>query len=140
MKELKLDHIGIAIASLAEGRKFYEALGFEMESSEEVPEQKVRVGFFPLGQTSIELLEPTGDDSPIARHLDRRGPGLHHLCFGVEDIETAMEKLRKEGYRLLSDEPQPGAHGCRVCFVHPKSSGGVLIELSQSADLPEDES
>lgn len=129
--DTSIDHIGIAVQSLEEGKAFYEALGLEMEGIEEVPEQKVRVGFLPVGDTRLELLEATSEDSPIARHLEKRGPGLHHLCFEVKDIEASMEKLRSSGYRLLSEEPQPGAHGCRVCFVHPKSSAGVLIELSQ---------
>ncbi len=129
--DTSIDHIGIAIQSLEEGKAFYEALGLEIEGIEEVPEQKVRVGFLPVGDTRLELLEATSEDSPIARHLEKRGPGLHHLCFEVKDIEASMEKLRSSGYRLLSEEPQPGAHGCRVCFVHPKSSAGVLIELSQ---------
>ena len=96
-------------------------------------EQGVKVGFYPLGETRLELLEPTGPDSPIAHHLERRGPGLHHLCVRVDDIRTAIDGLRGLGYRLLSEEPQAGAHGCLVCFVHPKSTGGVLIELSQPA-------
>ena len=130
---MKLDHIGIAVASLAEGGAFYEALGLQVEGVEEVAEQGVKVGFFPLGDTRLELLEPTGPESPIARHLERRGPGLHHLCVRVDDIRAAMDGLRSQGYRLLAEEPQAGAHGCLVCFVHPKSAGGVLIELSQPA-------
>jgi len=126
-----LDHIGIAVSSIAEAVGFYEALGLELEGQELVEEQRVRVGFLPLGDTRLELLEPTGPDSPIARHLDRRGPGLHHVCFSVPDIRTAMARLSQSGFQLLSDEPQQGAHGCLVCFVHPKSAGGVLIELSQ---------
>jgi len=93
----------------------------------------VRVAFLPVGDTRIELLEPTDATSPIARHLERRGAGLHHICFGVPDIRAAMAQLSGEGYRLLSEEPLRGAHDCLVCFVHPKSAGGVLIELSQSA-------
>lgn len=134
MADLKLDHIGIAVASLAEGAAFYEALGLEVTGTDEVPEQGVRVAFLPVGDTRIELLEPTGPESPIARHLEKRGPGMHHLCVRVDDIEAAMRRLADAGYRLLSDEPQPGAHGCRVCFVHPKSTGGVLLELSQPAE------
>ena len=129
-----LDHIGIAVDSLDEGVGFYEALGLELEGVEEVAEQGVKVGFLPLGDTRIELLEATGPDSPIAKHLERRGPGLHHICVRVSDIRAAMAGLAERGYRLLSDEPQPGAHGCLVCFVHPKSAGGVLIELSQAGE------
>jgi len=131
MDDLKLDHIGIAVASLEEGAAFYEALGLEVSGTDEVPEQGVKVAFLPVGDTRIELLEPTDPGSPIAKHLEKRGPGMHHLCVRVDDIEAAMRRLVDAGYQLLSDEPQPGAHGCRVCFVHPKSTGGVLLELSQ---------
>lgn len=128
---MKLDHIGIAVASLEEGMHFYQALGLELSGTDEVPEQGVKVAFLPVGDTRLELLEPTGPESPIAKHLEKRGPGLHHLCVQVDDIRSAMDQLRRSGYRLLSEEPQPGAHGCQVCFVHPKSTGGVLLELSQ---------
>ena len=131
MSGMKLDHVGIAVTSLEEGTKFYEALGLVLEGTEEVPEQGVRVAFLPVGDTRIELLEPTGPGSPIAKHLEKRGPGLHHLAVRVDDIRAAMDRLAAAGYRLLSDEPQPGAHGCRICFVHPKSTAGVLLELSQ---------
>jgi len=126
-----LDHIGIAVSSLEGVRRFYEALGFTIDGVEDVPSQMVRVGFIPVGDGKIELLEATSEDSPIAGFLKKKGGGLHHLCFRVPDIEAAMKRLRGEGFRLLSDEPIEGAHHCRVCFVHPKSSGGVLIELSQ---------
>ena len=128
-----LDHLGIAVASIDSGLAIYTALGIEVEGIEEVADQKVRVAFLPVGDARIELLEPTDDTSPIARHLERRGPGLHHICLRVPDIRAAMEQLAGEGYRLLSEEPLQGAHGCLVCFVHPKSAGGVLIELSQPA-------
>ena len=134
MSEMELDHIGIAVASVDDGAAFYRALGLVLEGVEEVPEQKVRVGFLPIGGTRLELLEPTSDDSPIAGFLAKRGPGLHHLCVRVDDIRAAMARLREQGYRLLSEEPQPGAHGGQVCFVHPKSAGGVLLELSQPPD------
>ena len=127
-----LDHIGIAFESINSGLAIYKALGIDVEGVEEVEDQKVRVAFLPVGDTHIELLEPTDATSPIARHLERRGAGLHHICFGVPDIRAAMAKLSGEGYRLLSEEPLRGAHDCLVCFVHPKSTGGVLIELSQS--------
>lgn len=129
-----LDHIGIAVQSLDEGRRFYEALGLEVGGEEEVEEQAVRVAFLEVGDSRLELLEPTTESSPIARHLARRGPGLHHFCLRVPDIRAAMAQLAGGGYELLSDEPQRGAHGCLVCFVHPRSAGGVLIELSQPAD------
>ena len=126
-----LDHIGIAVESIDSGLAIYRALGIEVEGVEEVEDQKVRVAFLPVGDSRIELLEPTDDASQIARHLERRGAGLHHICLRVPDIRAAMAKLSEEGYRLLSDEPLRGAHDCLVCFVHPKSAGGVLIEISQ---------
>jgi methylmalonyl-CoA/ethylmalonyl-CoA epimerase len=135
MSDVDLDHIGIAVRSIAEGVSFYEALGLELTGTEDVPEQGVRVGFLPLGGTQLELLEPLGEDSPVARHLDRRGPGLHHVCLRVRDIRVAMARLVEAGYRLLSEEPQPGAHGSLVCFAHPKDAGGVLVELSQPATV-----
>ncbi|MCG6964276.1 MAG: methylmalonyl-CoA epimerase [Acidobacteria bacterium] len=131
---MKVDHIGIAVRSLKEGLEPYRVLGLELAGTEEVPGQGVRVGFLPLGETRLELLEPMGEDSPIGRHLERRGPGLHHICLRVDDIRASMSRLREAGMRLLSDEPQAGAHGCLVCFVHPASTGGVLLELSQPTD------
>jgi len=131
MEKPVLDHIGIAVSGLEEVLPFYEALGLVVTGTDEVPEQGVRVAFLPVGDGRLELLEPTGPESPIAKHIERRGAGLHHVCLRVDDIEKAMAELKAQGFRLLSEEPQPGAHGCRVCFVHPKSSGGVLLELSE---------
>lgn len=111
----------------------YEALGLELSGEETVAEQKVRVAFLPVEGSRIELLEPTAPDSPIAGFLEKRGEGLHHLCFRVDDIVAAMARLRAQGLALLSAEPQTGAHGARVCFIHPKSTGGVLIELWEDA-------
>jgi methylmalonyl-CoA/ethylmalonyl-CoA epimerase len=128
-----LDHIGIAVRSLDERCKVYEALGLAVEGEETVASQQVRVAFLPVEGSRIELLEPTAPDSPIARFLDKRGEGLHHLCFKVDDIAVTMAALREQGFALLSSEPQPGAHGARVCFVHPRSAGGVLIELWEDA-------
>lgn len=138
MAKPTLDHIGIAVESLEKGVEFYDALGLDLEGVEEVAEQGVKVGFLPVGDARLELLEPTGKSSPIAKHLERRGPGLHHVCLRVPDIRAAMAELAGRGYRLLSDEPQRGAHDCLVCFVHPKSSGGVLLELSQPAPVDHD--
>ena len=126
-----IDHIGIAVRSLDERRKLYEALGLELSGEETVAEQRVRIAFLPVAGTRLELLEPTTPDSPIAGFIEKRGEGLHHLCLEVEDIVATMERLRSQGFNLLSSEPQKGAHGARVCFIHPKSAGGVLIELSQ---------
>lgn len=128
-----VDHIGIAVESIEEGLGFYRALGLEPGGQEVVAEQGVRVAFLQVGESRLELLEPTGPSSPIAKHLEKRGPGLHHICLRVPDVRAAMASLRAGGYRVLSEEPQPGAHGALVCFVHPKSTGGVLLELSQPA-------
>ncbi len=127
-----LDHIGIAVESIDQRLAVYEALGLEATGFEDVEEQGVRVAFLPVGESRLELLEPTGPASPIARHLERRGPGLHHICLRVSDIRQTMARLTEEGFELLSEDPQQGAHGCLVCFVHPKCAGGVLLELSES--------
>lgn len=134
---LKLDHIGVAVPSLEQGAGLYQALGLELQGTELVENQGVTVGFLVVGETRIELLEPHGEGSPIAKFLDRRGPGVHHLCFSVADVRQSMERLRSQGFRLLQEEPEPGAHGCLVCFVHPRSASGVLIELSQPPQAQE---
>jgi methylmalonyl-CoA/ethylmalonyl-CoA epimerase len=126
-----VDHIGIAVPSIAEGRKLYEAMGLRVEAIEEVPEERVRVAFIPLGNTRIELLEPTSEDSPIAKFLRERGPGIHHVCLGSDELGEDDGRLRAAGYRLLRPRPTRGAGGARVQFLHPKSAGGVLFELSQ---------
>ncbi len=130
----KLDHIGIAVPSIVDGRTFYEALGLAVDGIEEVPEQGVRAAFLPIGDTRLELLEPLGPDTLLARNLDRRGPGIHHICLCVKDLRASMTELARRGFRLVTDQPQPGAHGALVCFVHPRSTGGVLIELCQSGE------
>jgi methylmalonyl-CoA/ethylmalonyl-CoA epimerase len=126
-----VDHLGIAVRSLAEGRVFYEALGLRVEHVEEVPEDRVRVAMIPCGGVTIELLEPTSPDSPVAQFLERRGPGLHHLCLASDDLAADDARLRAAGCRVLRERPTRGAGGCWIQFVHPKSAGGVLIELSQ---------
>lgn len=128
----ELDHLGIAVKSLDEGVKFYRALGFTEMPVEEVPTEQVRVGFLHLGNAaSIELLEPTSDESPIAKFLAKRGPGIHHVCLRVRGIDAVAAKLKATGVRLVNETPRPGAHGARVVFVHPASTGGVLLELSE---------
>jgi len=129
----KIDHVGIAVRSIEEARGFYEALGLEIEEIEEVPQEGVRVAMIPCGSSRIELLEPTRDDSAVARFLERQGPGIHHLCFASDDVEADDGALRADGYRLIREEPTRGAGGSRVQFVHPKSAGGVLVELAQPA-------
>jgi methylmalonyl-CoA/ethylmalonyl-CoA epimerase len=127
----KIDHIGIAVASIDEARRFYEALGLTVEHVEEVPQEKVRVAMLRCGESRIELLEPTAPDSPIAKFLDKRGPGIHHLCLGSDDVRADDRRLREAGYQVLRPEPTRGAGGCWVQFVHPKSAGGVLLELAE---------
>ncbi len=129
----KIDHVGIAVRSIEEARGFYEALGLEVEEIEEVPQEGVRVAMIPCGGSRIELLEPTREDSAIAKFLERQGPGIHHLCFASDDVEADDGTLRGGGYRLIRDQPTRGAGGSRVQFVHPKSAGGVLVELAQPA-------
>ena len=129
-----LDHIGIAVRSIDEGRRLYESLGLHVEEIEEVPEEGVRVAMIPCGDSRIELLEPTRDDSPIARFLEKRGPGIHHLCLSSDDVRDDDQRLRDAGLQVLRPEPTRGAGGCWVQFVHPKSTGGVLLELSQPPD------
>jgi len=130
MKPPVLDHIGIAVRSIA-ATTIYEDLGLTVDHVETVASQGVRTAFLPVGDSRLELLEPTGPDSPVAKYIGKRGEGIHHLCFRVEDIDAELEKLKAKGYRLVNETPVPGAHGCRVAFLHPSAGSGVLIELSQ---------
>jgi methylmalonyl-CoA epimerase len=128
----RLDHIGIAVGDLAAALAFYrDALGLEVEGSEEVGSQRVRAHFVPAGGPKLELLEGTADDSPIARYVARRGPGLHHITFQVDDLAAALESLKARGVRLIDERPRPGAEGALVAFIHPSSAHGVLVELKQ---------
>lgn len=129
----KIDHIGIAVNSLEDAVKFYETLGVNVTSYEEVPSQKVKVAFIKLGDSNIELLEPTSEDSPVAKFLNKKGEGVHHLCYEVNDVSESLDVMKKEGMKLINEEPVKGAHGKLVAFVHPKSANGVLTELSQPA-------
>lgn len=127
-----LDHIGIAVSSIEEGRKFYEAMGFRESATEEVPSEKVRVVMFELANSSrLELLEPLDETSPIAKFLEKRKPGIHHICLRVDDIHSVLQDLKEKNVRLIDEHPKPGAHNCQVAFVHPSATGGVLLELSQ---------
>ena len=132
----RIDHIAIAVESIDEARRLYEDLGLEVAEIEEVPREGVRVAMIDCGESRIELLEPTTEDSPVRKFLDKRGPGLHHLCLSSDALAEDDRRLREAGYRLLRDEPTRGAGGCWVQFVHPKSTGGVLLELSQPGDRP----
>ena len=130
---IALDHIAIAVADLPEGiRRFAEDFGLELAGTEAVPSESTETAFFPIRGTQIELISPTEPGAgTVAKALETRGPGIHHICFRTDDIEADMARLRDRGYRLLSEEPRPGAHGTRVAFIHPRSTGGVLIELAQ---------
>jgi methylmalonyl-CoA/ethylmalonyl-CoA epimerase len=129
----KLDHIGIAVKSLA-ASKIYEDLGLDVQHVETVETQKVKTAFLSVGDANLELLEPTAADSPIAKFIEKRGEGIHHLCFRVENIEAHLARLKEQGYRLINEAPVPGAHGCRVAFLHPSAGNGVLIELSEKVE------
>lgn len=128
----KIDHLGIAVKDLQTQIPIYrDRLGMEFEGYEEVATQSVRVAFFKIGDTRMELLESTSPDGPIAKHIEKRGEGLHHVAYLVDDIRAAMAEAQANGLTLLSEEPRPGAHHTLVCFLHPKSTGGVLMELVQ---------
>lgn len=131
MNVLKVDHIGIAVKNLAESSKLYDLLGIKSAGEEEVAEQKVRVAFYPLGDTEIELLESTSPDGPIARYIEKNGEGIQHLALRVDNIEAALEELKAKGVRLIDEKPRYGAGGARIAFVHPKATGGILLELSE---------
>jgi len=131
-----IDHLGIAVRSIDEGRKLYEAMGLRVEAIEEVPAEGVRVALIPCGGSRIELLEPTSPDSPIAKFLDKRGPGLHHVCLASDGVREDDGRLRDAGFEVLRPEPTRGAGGCWVQFVHPRSTGGVLLELSEPGEEP----
>ncbi|AFL95808.1 methylmalonyl-CoA epimerase [Thermococcus cleftensis] len=127
----KIDHVGIAVKNLEEAIKVWEGLGLKVEEIEEVPDQKVRTAIIHVGESRIELLEPTAEDSPIAKFIAKRGEGIHHIALGVDDIETHLEKLKEAGYRLIDEEPRIGAGGAKIAFVHPKAVTGVLLELCE---------
>jgi methylmalonyl-CoA/ethylmalonyl-CoA epimerase len=129
-----INHIGIAVRSIDAQRAFYEGtLGAVFEGTEDVPDQKVKVGFFRVGDVRLELLEPTDPTSTVAAFLDKRGEGLHHVAYTVEKIEDRIAELKAGGVRMIDETPRPGAHHMRIAFVHPKSSNGVLTELCEPA-------
>jgi methylmalonyl-CoA/ethylmalonyl-CoA epimerase len=129
----KINHIGIAVTSLDESIPFYrDSLGVACAGIEEVTEQKVRVAMLRVGESMIELLEPTSDDSPIAKFIEKNGAGIHHIAYEVADVESAIATLLAAGARMIDEKPRHGAHGTRIAFIHPKSSNGVLTELCQA--------
>ncbi|HET7220469.1 MAG TPA: methylmalonyl-CoA epimerase [Vicinamibacterales bacterium] len=128
-----LDHIGIAVANIDDALAFYrDALGLDVEPAAEVETQRVRAYFIPAGDAALELLEATAEDSPIAKYVAKRGPGLHHITLRVDDIHAALAQLAARGVRLIDRTPRPGAHGSLVAFIHPSSAHGVLVELKQA--------
>ena len=131
-----IDHLGIAVKSLAAARAFYERLGLRLEGEETVEHEKVRVAMFPVGESRIELLEATADDSTIARFIAKRGEGLHHVALRVPDLSAVVARLKQQGTRLVNEQIQTGAGGHRYVFVHPSSAGGVLVELVEDSPHP----
>ena len=128
----KINHVAVAVKSIAEARQFYEqGLGLVMSAIEEVPSQKVRVAFFQIGEVKIELLEPASDDSAVAKFLEAKGPGLHHVCYETASVADGIARLSAQNVPLIDKAPRPGAHGTTVAFVHPKGTGGVLTELCE---------
>lgn len=128
-----LDHLGIAVKSLKASKAIYEKLGLPISAEEEVAAEKVRLIMVPVGDTRLELLEATSDDSVIARFIAKRGEGLHHVCLRVPDLAAAVQKLKADGVRLISDDIKTGAGGHKYVFIHPSSAGGVLLELAEAA-------
>lgn len=132
MKVLKIDHLGVAVNSIENGKNFWtDALGLEFEGSETVEEQKVTTAFFPVGESEVELLESTSPDGPVAKYLAKKGEGIQHVAFRVEDVEAALQELKEKGIRLIDEKPRIGAGGAKIAFLHPKSTNGVLVELCQ---------
>jgi len=130
---MKINHLGIATKGIDEALKFWaDSLGLENIHTEIVEDQKVRVAMLPIGESRIELLEPTSDDSPISKFLEKRGGGIHHIAVETGDIEASLQRLKDNGVRLIDQHPRIGAEGCLVAFVHPSSTGGVLLELVQT--------
>ena len=132
MKILKIDHIGIAVESMDNGRNFWsDILGLSFEGDETVAEQKVKTAFFPVGESEVELLESTAPDGPIAKFIEKKGEGIQHIAFRVENIESALAELKAKGVRLIDETPRKGAGGAKIAFLHPKATSGVLVELCE---------
>ena len=135
MKIVKIDHLGIAVKSIEEGQNFWtNVLGLKFEGVETVAEQKATTAFFPVGESEVELLESTAPDGPIAGYIAKRGEGIQHVAFRVENIEAALDELKQKGIRLIDEKPRIGAGGAKIAFLHPKSTNGVLVELCQRDD------
>ena len=132
MKILKIDHLGIAVNSMEEGKKFWsDVMGLKVEGSETVAEQKVTTAFLPVGDSEVELLVSTSPDGPIAKFIEKKGAGFQHVAFRVENIEAALAELKEKGVALIDQTPRIGAGGAKIAFLHPKATGGVLVEISE---------
>ena len=132
MKILKIDHLGIAVNSIEDGKDFWSGvLGLDFEGAETVTEQKVTTAFFPVGESEVELLESTAPDGPVAKYIEKRGQGIQHIAFRVENIEEALAELKEKGVQLIDQQPRIGAGGAKIAFLHPKATAGVLVELCQ---------
>ena len=132
MKVIKIDHLGIAVNSIDQAKAFWsEVLGLSFEGDETVAEQKVTTAFFPVGESEVELLESTAPDGPVAKYIEKRGQGIQHVAFRVEDIEAALAELKAKGVRLIDEKPRIGAGGAKIAFLHPKDTHGVLVELCE---------
>ena len=132
MKILKIDHLGVAVNSIDEGKNFFsDILGLKFEGAETVEAQKVTTAFFPVGESEVELLESTAPDGPVAKYIEKKGEGIQHIAFRVENIEEALEELKEKGVRLIDEKPRKGAGGAKIAFLHPKATSGVLVELCE---------
>jgi methylmalonyl-CoA/ethylmalonyl-CoA epimerase len=132
MKILKIDHLGIAVNSIDDGKDFWSGvLGLDFEGAETVAEQKVTTAFFPVGESEVELLESTAADGPVAKYIEKRGQGIQHVAFRVENIDKALAELKEKGVQLIDQQPRIGAGGAKIAFLHPKATNGVLVELCQ---------
>jgi len=134
MQILKIDHLGIAVNSMDEGKNFWtDVLGLGFSGDEVVAEQKVNTGFFPVGESEVELLESTSPDGPVAKFIEKKGLGFQHVAFRVPNIDEALDELKAKGIKLIDEKPRIGAGGARIAFLHPKATGGVLVELCERA-------
>ncbi len=132
MQILKIDHLGVAVNSIDAGKNFWtDVLGLEFEGDETVEEQKVKTAFFPVGESEVELLESTDPGGPVAKFIEKKGEGFQHVAFRVANIEEALAELKEKGIRLIDEEPRIGAGGARIAFLHPKATGGILVELCE---------
>ncbi len=132
MKILKIDHVGIAVNSIDDGKSFWsDILGLDFEGTETVSEQKVTTAFFPVGESEVELLQSTAPDGPVAKYIEKRGQGIQHVAFRVEDIDATLAELKEKGIKLIDQQPRIGAGGAKIAFLHPKATNGVLVEICQ---------